>query len=132
MTTAPTDFQLFVRTFSRPKIYVAGPMARTPYEGPRRAALLARELWHAGFTPIVPQLNALFEMAAGPLDEASPDGICGWLEYDFALMAGCSYITRCMPDVPSSGADRELALAAKVGVTFLTPEEALLGPPETR
>lgn len=129
-----TDYQLYQRGLARPRIYVSGPMAKAPYTGPRAAFLLAQKLWRAGWHPIVPHANAAFELAAGALDPASEDGIGGWLEYDFSMMGDVCFLVRItsegMVDVPSSGTDREVALAnhGGVGITVLTEEQALLGP----
>lgn len=127
-----TDLQLYQRGDRRPRIYVSGPMAKAPYTGPRAAFLLAQKLWAAGWHPVVPHGNALFECATGPLDPSSDDGIGGWLEYDFSMMADCVAIVRVtsegMSDIPSSGTDREHALARLVNMLVLTEEEALAGP----
>lgn len=126
-----TDLDLYLRGEKRPRIYVSGPMAKAPYTGPRAAFLLAQRLWKVGWHPIVPHANAAFELAAGPLDPASQDGIGGWLEYDFSMMVDCVAIVRVtsggMQGVASSGTDREFALAAELGLCVLTEAEALLG-----
>jgi hypothetical protein len=130
-----TDADLYRSGAMRPRIYVSGPMAKTPYVGPRAALLLARRLWIAGWHPVVPHMNALFEMVAGPLDPNSADGVGGWLEYDFSMMVGCVAIVRvggALLDVASSGADRELALAKLMGIRILDESTALLGPAKAR
>jgi len=131
MTAKVTDLDLYNAGCRRPRIYVSGPMAKAPYTGPRAAFLLAQKLWAAGWHPIVPHANSAFELATGPLDTTSADGIGGWLEYDFSMMADSSFLVRVtsegMADVPSSGTDREIALAALTGIRVLTEEQALRG-----
>ena len=126
-----TDLELYTRGEKRPRIYVSGPMAKAPYTGPRAALILAYKLWLCGWHPVVPHLNALFEMVTGPLDPSSPDGVGGWLEYDFSMMADCTFIVRVtsggMADSASSGTDRELDLAALMQIMALTEEQALQG-----
>jgi hypothetical protein len=132
MTTAYSDLDLFRRGTRRPRIYVSGPMAKAPYTGPRAAFILAQKLWRVGWHPVVPHGNALFETATGPLDPGSPDGIGGWLEYDFSMMVDCQAIVRVtsegMSDIASSGTDREHGLAILVGISWFTEAEALAGP----
>jgi len=111
-------------------LYLSGPMAKQPYIGPRDAMALGTRLWRAGWHPVIPQLNALWEMSAGPLDPVSADGVCGWIEYDMSLLSKCQAIVR-LPGV-SSGADRETAVAQdpSVGILLLSIEDALCGPDE--
>lgn len=129
-----TDLDLYRRGAARPRIYVSGPMARAPYTGPRAAFLLAQKLWDAGWHPIVPHGNVTGELVVGTLDADSADGCGGWLEYDFSMMADCCFLVRVtsegMEDIPSSGTDREIALAQEptVGITVLTEAQALMGP----
>lgn len=126
-----TDLELYDRGSRRPRIYVSGPMAKAPYTGPRAAFLLAKELWLVGWHPIIPHTCAMFETTTGPLDPESPDRIGGWLEYDFSMMADCAFIVRVtregMINIPSSGTDREHAVAAVMQIMALTEEQALQG-----
>jgi hypothetical protein len=110
-------------------------MAKAPYVGPRAALLLAQKLWIAGWHPIVPHLNALFELTTGPLDPSSDDGVGGWLEYDFSMMLDCAAIVRVggeMLGIPSSGTDREFALAYWLNMKVLDEATALLGPEQAK
>lgn len=128
-----TDLELYQAALRRPRIYVSGPMAKAPYTGPRAACLLAQKLWRVGWHPIVPHLNALFETAAGPLEPGNPDGIGGWLAYDFSMMVDTPYLctvdSEGMAEIASSGRDREVALARMIGTIVLSEAQALKGPP---
>jgi len=103
----------------RPWIYVSGPMRGAPGDvGPwlncRVGMDTGKRLWNAGWHPVVPMLNAFWEMSVGALTPGHDDGASGWLEFDF------SYITRCdaLLRLPgkSEGADREVALALAAGI----------------
>lgn len=124
------DIELYRKGLARPRIYVSGPMAKAPYTGPRAAFQLAQKLWQCGWHPVVPHGNALWEVATGPLDPSSEDGCGGWIEYDFSLLGDCMYIVRVggeMLAIPSTGTDREHAVADHEGIIALTAEQCLLG-----
>ena len=95
----------------RPRIYVAGPMTSNKVLGPYTpigdAARIASLLYAAGWLPFVPQLNSLWEIVCGPLDDTKPAG--GWLDYDFGWLDVCHAIYRMPGD--SDGADQETTRA---------------------
>lgn len=104
-----------IPTRQPPAIYVAGPMttgAHGPYIPIGEAARTARDLFRLGWLPFVPQLNSIWEMAAGELVEGK--GTEGWLEYDFMQIARQDALYRL--DGPSKGADREVTLAHKLHI----------------
>jgi hypothetical protein len=116
---------------SRLPIYVAGPMTTAQkthglFRNIGVACELASELWRVGWLPFVPHLNCTWETACDYLEPGHPDGVGGWLGYDFNWVSRCAALVR-IPGV-SPGGDREVAVARKYNIPVLTPEEALLGP----
>lgn len=104
-------------------IYVAGPMTSNKHLGPYApvgtAARVAKQLWQKGWLPFVPQLNSVWEMITGELEEGR--GQEAWLEYDFQWVARCDALCRLAG--ASAGADREVALAKELGIpVFYWPE----------
>lgn len=111
---------------SRPVLYVSGPMRggpgdMGPWQNTRLGILVGQAAWRAGWHPIVPHLNAIWEIAAGPLGtDDEPDGVLGWLDLDFSSIAHSDALLR-LPG-KSEGAAREVMVARALGVpVFFVP-----------
>lgn len=113
---------IFIR---RPKIYVAGPMTTAapgnpgPYLCVAQACTIAKLLWEAGWCPVIPHLNTLWEMTG-----QSP--FCGaeWLEYDFQLLDDCQAVCRLPGD--SHGGDREVERATAMEIPVYHLVDAMM------
>jgi uncharacterized protein DUF4406 len=95
--------------FRRPKrIYIAGPYTQgDPVVNTRRAISAGTALLQRGFVPFVPHLTMFWHLV-------EPQEYETWLTYDFEWVKACDGLLRL--DGPSSGADREVALAKEVGI----------------
>lgn len=90
-------------------MYVAGPLTQgDPMENALRAMAAGDRCKRAGLAPYVPHLSLFW-------DEACPDSYENWMLLDFEWLGACDVLLR-LPG-PSSGADREVALAEKMGIT---------------
>lgn len=106
-------------------VYVAGPMRLgNPNINVSTALNAGMDLMRAGWTPIMPQLSNLWEIAAGIPVLEHEDGTGGWLEHDFRMISRCDALVR-LPG-KSTGADREVALALTLGIPVLTLHEAMV------
>lgn len=98
----------------RPIVFVSGPFSAATRQGQdeniRKAAEAGRLLLERGCHPIVPHL--LVREYYRPEDEGGPFGYEALMEYALGLLARCDAILFLGS---SSGADRELALAKKLG-----------------
>jgi hypothetical protein len=92
----------------RTRIYVAGPYTRPDPGANTRAAMDAgHRLLDAGYAPMVPHLTHYMELhRARPYED--------WLQLDLAWVAVSDAVLRLPGE--SSGADRETALAARLGI----------------
>jgi uncharacterized protein DUF4406 len=92
----------------RTKVYVAGPYtAGDPVINTARAIDAGTALLERGYAPFVPHLTMFWHMK-------DPQKYETWLAYDFEWVASCDVLLR-LPG-PSSGADREVELANKLGI----------------
>lgn len=104
-----------------PVLYVAGPMRQgDPNYNVQRGANWAMHLLKLGWIVVVPQLSNYWATISGNIKEGHPDGADGWLEFDFNLVARSDALLRLTG--PSSGADRELALAKELNMITYTGE----------
>lgn len=123
------DLARYQEALGRPWLYISGPMTGKrgergdmgPYANPREAMFYGEYAWSCGWHPIVPHTNVLWELVVGPLDPTSPDGANGWLLYDLSLLTRCEALLR-VPG-PSSGADREVAVAEQLGKPVIHIED---------
>ena len=93
----------------RPMLYVAGPYTNPdPIVNTHRAAKFATAVWDEGhWVPLVPHLSLLWHMI-------TPRPVDHWYDLDIHQMSHCQAIVR-LPG-PSTGADRELAVANELGL----------------
>lgn len=90
------------------KIYVAGPYTKGDVAvNVRNAILAAHILYNAGFYPFVPHLTHFWHMVC-------PRPYEDWLDLDNAFLPHCDALLRLPGE--SSGADKEVALAEKLGM----------------
>ena len=96
----------------RPMLYVAGPYTNPdPVENTHRAAKCATAIYEDGeWVPFVPHLSLLWHMVT-PRDPEH------WYELDLHQMGHCDAIVR-LPGA-STGADKEMALAADLGIRIV-------------
>jgi hypothetical protein len=97
----------------RYRVYVAGPYSSNPVGCTRDAVHVAEALWDAGYAPYVPHLTMLWDLIS-PHECTSLDDQPFYLELDFQWLADCDVVVR-LPG-QSIGADREVALAKKLGI----------------
>jgi nucleoside 2-deoxyribosyltransferase len=103
-------------------IYVAGPLTKgDPFLNVRAALLAGDLLRRAGFAPYVPHEHVLWQM------------VTGTVEYEAAMSLDLAWVTRCdaLLRLPgeSSGADREVEHARKLGLPVYTDIDELLRNP---
>lgn len=92
----------------RLKVYVAGPYSKpNPNHNTNRAVLLGDQLWQMGYWPYVPHLSHFW-------DTLVPHPYEHWLEYDLVWLEACDVVFRFSGE--SSGADKEVAHAEKLGI----------------
>ncbi len=94
----------------KPLVYVAGPITGDPFGCVRRAMGAFQMIRHAGCVPFLPQLSVIGEMVA-------PQDYEGWMAYDLDIIEHCDALYRLPGD--SSGADREVEFARKLGLPVL-------------
>lgn len=96
-------------TPTRPMLYVAGPYTNPdPVHNTHSAVRVATAIYeHTEWVPFVPHLSLLWHMV-------EPRPVEFWYELDLHQMAHCDAIVR-LPGA-SSGADREVVEAAKLGL----------------
>ena len=102
---------------SRRYVYVAGPYTGDEEANMARALEAATHLLGAGLYPYVPHLSHYWEAQHAHHYEV-------WMELDFGWVRRCDAVLRL--DGASSGADREVALAKRLGLpVFSTPAEVI-------
>lgn len=102
---------------TRPRVYLAGPMAHgNRMVNIHNALRLGQQMVHDGFAPYVPQLDAYMMWG--------PDDYENLLDWDFAWVQVSDALFR-MPG-KSAGADREVAMAEAFGVPVFTDYDDLL------
>jgi hypothetical protein len=100
-------------------IYVAGPYSTGDTMLHIRAAIKAADaLMVAGFVPYVPHLTGFWHVI-------SPKPYEDWMELDMAWLRRCDAVLRLPGE--SSGADREVALAAGLDMPVYTDLGELIG-----
>lgn len=99
------------------KIYIAGPYTQGDTEvNVRNAYEAANRLADLGFAPFVPHATHFWHMLF-------PRPYEFWLELDNQFLPCCQAVLR-LPG-PSSGADKEVALAKSIGIPVFTDIDAL-------
>lgn len=99
-------------------VYVAGPYSSPdPAVNTANAIKVATQLLDLGYVPFCPHLCHLWHLV-------NPRPYEDWLDYDNQWITKCEVLLR-MPGA-SSGADKEMALAAKLGVPVVHSLEQLL------
>lgn len=107
MDDVASNRQLIAKT-RRKRIYVAGPYSKgDSVVNTRRAISVGSLLLERGFAPFVPHLMMFWHLC-------EPQEYETWLAYDFEWVAACDGLLRL--DGPSSGADREVELAMRLGI----------------
>ena len=101
------------------RIYVSGPYTGHEGQNVRRAIDAGEQLLAMGHAPYIPHLNLMWELAYP--NHTYED----WLALDMAWVSVCDALVR-LPG-PSEGADREVALARKIGIPVWTLEEGTCG-----
>jgi hypothetical protein len=89
------------------RVYVAGPYTSCPQGNTHLAMIAGNELLEKGHIPFIPHLSHYW-------DEIFPHHYEVWMKIDFAFVEVCEAMLR-LPG-QSSGADREVALAEKLGI----------------
>ncbi|MBW2596976.1 MAG: DUF4406 domain-containing protein [Deltaproteobacteria bacterium] len=72
----------------RPMIYVAGYFSNNPMHGTANACAEAERLLEAGWLPVIPHINIIWDMLA----PKTPDF---WYRYDIALLRRCDALYVC-------------------------------------
>src|SRR5450759_4984708 len=99
------------------RVYVAGPYSQGDVAvNVRNAYAAANHLADLGFAPFVPHATHFWHLLF-------PRPYEFWLELDNQFLPCCQAVLR-LPG-PSSGADREVALAASIGIPVFTDIDAL-------
>jgi nucleoside 2-deoxyribosyltransferase len=98
-------------------VYLAGPISSDPMGGTRAAVLAAAELDDRGFACFVPHRSVLDQMI-------KPREYESWMRVDFAWLARCDALLRLPGE--SSGADREMVEAERLGIPVFQSRAALL------
>lgn len=102
---------------NRKMLYIAGPYTHPdPVENTHRAARVGMAVYEHSdaWVPFVPHLSLLMHMVC----PRCPDF---WYEFDLHQMAHCDAIVR-LPG-HSTGADREMQVAAQLGLTIVEFED---------
>jgi hypothetical protein len=103
----------------RAKVYIAGPYTKGDVAvNVRNAINAANELADLGFAPFVPHFTHFWHMLY-------PRPYEFWLELDNEFLPDCDAILRLPGE--SSGADKEVALATKLGLPIFYDVETLDG-----
>jgi hypothetical protein len=106
------------RPWPKPLVYVAGPYTRPdPVINTRNACLVADELAAMGAAVIVPHLSLLWHAI-------SPQSIETWYQRDIDVLRHCNAVVLLPVPGPSTGADAEVAEAARLGLTVYCWPEA--------
>lgn len=100
-------------------VYVAGPYARDPEEGTRRAVVFGVALRAQGDQAFVPIIPHLFHYANAEVRRPEPF----WLAWDIDLLLRCDALVR-LPGA-SAGADTEVAAAKALGIPVAIIEEGV-------
>lgn len=99
-------------------VYVAGPITKgDQFVNCRNGVLAGERLRAEGLCPFVPQLSGLWQMI-------SPVDYEGWMALDFGWIERCDALLRIPGE--SSGADREVEHATKLGIPVFYSEADLL------
>lgn len=100
-------------------VYLAGPIGANDGGRTQRivnAIKAADDLWAAGFYAFVPHLCHWW-------DAHTPRGYEQWMDYDAAWLATCDALYRMPGESP--GADREMKVAAALGMPVFTDLDSL-------
>jgi hypothetical protein len=89
------------------KIYIAGPYRSDPVKNTYKAIKVADEIIKQGNIPFIPHLNLLWDMV-------SPQNESVYLKWDLEWLKVCDELVRIHGK--SSGADKEVELAKKLGI----------------
>lgn len=93
------------------RIYVAGPYSSCPVTGVRNACQAADAIVECGHAAYIPHLTMLWDLVTKKSYEE-------WLAIDLAWLPVCDAVLR-LPG-KSAGADREVAMAADLGIPVFT------------
>ena len=100
------------------KVYVAGPYTKGDQAvNVRTAIMAANRLMDEGHHPYTPHLTHFHHLLF-------PRRYEDWMELDFAFLRHCDALLRLPGE--SSGADREVALADKLGIPVFTSHHMLV------
>ncbi len=103
----------------KPFVYIAGPYTRPdPVVNVRNAILAGERLYKKGLFPYVPHLSMLWHLVSPHED------IEHWYEFDLNAIDHADALLRLPGD--STGADREVAYAIKIGVPVFYMEDELV------
>lgn len=95
-----------------PLVYVAGPYTRPdPVLNTRDAVLTADQVLELGAVAVLPHLSLLHHAI-------SPKPYEDWIRITMQMLSRCDVVLRIPGESP--GADREVALARKLGLTVVT------------
>ena len=101
----------------KPRVYVAGPYTKPdPVANVDRAVDLAAELIDEGFIVYVPHLSHYIE-------SRYPRHYEVWMEQCLSWVRECNFVLRIPGESP--GADREVALANRLGIKVVHSKEEL-------
>jgi len=90
------------------RVYVAGPYTKPdPVTNTRAAIAAGNRLLDLGYAPFVPHLTHYWHLE-------TPRPYEDWMQLDFEWVAVCHAVLRLPGE--SSGADREVSLARKLGI----------------
>jgi len=90
-------------------VYVAGPYSSNPCHGTREACLAGSILYRAGYTPLVPHTNIVWDIVA-PMSEQD------WYDYTMDLLAACKPdLLLRLPGI-SPGSAREARFCEENGI----------------
>lgn len=93
------------------RVYVAGPLTTGDvFANIRRAVAVGQQLIELGYAPYVPHLTAFWELI-------HPNDYEAWLTQDLQWLSCCEILVRL--EGVSSGADREVAEARKLGIRIV-------------
>jgi hypothetical protein len=100
------------------KIYVSGPYTKgDPCENTHRAIIAGNAIFDAGHVPFVPHVSHFWHTV-------TPRPYEDWMKLDLAFLSACDAIVRLPGE--SSGADREVAEALRLGIPVYYDLAALL------
>jgi hypothetical protein len=99
-------------------VYIASPYTKgVPNHNVHRAIKAGDALLAAGFVPFIPILNHLW-------DTVSPHDYEDWMKWDHAWIERCDALVRLSGE--SSGAERDRAIAASLGLHIYEDVESLI------